>query len=215
MGPQELGGYFKQQFRWALGTIGLFRKTILEFFFRPGNLGFHKVWEYILSGTYYFTGWVFLLLWIMPVLYIFFGVPSIFAYPEIFLTIFFPYLILTLFTFLLTLRQRGYGSRDLFIGIILSSVTFPVYIKASVLGMLGVKGSFGITPKSGSDSLPLRDLWPQTALLLIGFAAIVWAVNRYFYTGLDGPALLVNALWCAYNVVILSVVYYFNRPDET
>jgi cellulose synthase (UDP-forming) len=150
----------------------------------------------------------------MPVIYLFFGVPGVFAYPEVFLAIFFPYLTLTMFTFFLTLRQRGYGSRDLFIGIILSSVTFPVYIKASVLGMLGREGSFGITPKSGSASLPLRALWPQTLLILISFTAIVWGINRYWYTGMNGPSLLVNSIWTFYNMTILSLIYYFNRPDE-
>ena len=28
MGPEDLGAYFKQQFRWALGTLSLFRKVV-------------------------------------------------------------------------------------------------------------------------------------------------------------------------------------------
>lgn len=213
MGPQDLGGYFKQQFRWALGTVGLVRTTIGEIIANPKSLSPFKIWEYFVSGTHYFTGWVFFILWLAPVLYLFLGIPSFFAHPEIFLLIFFPYLTLTLFTFLFTLRQRGYSTKDLFIGVVLTTVCFPVYMKASAQAVMGVKGSFGITPKGGSTSLPLIAIWPQITTVVIAFVAIVWGINRFYYTGLDGPALLVNGLWCTYNMAIISVVFYFNNPE--
>ncbi len=71
MGPEDLGGFFKQQFRWALGTVGLFR-TVLGFFLRhPKQLVFVKWWEYFLSSTHYFIGLVFLILVLCPLLYMF------------------------------------------------------------------------------------------------------------------------------------------------
>lgn len=213
MGPQDLGGYFKQQFRWALGTVGLVRTTIGEIVMHPTKLSPLKVWEYMVSGTHYFTGWVFLTLWAAPVLYLFFGIPRFFAHPEIFFFVFFPYLTLTLFTFLFTLRQRGYSTRDLFIGVVLTTVSFPVYIKASVLAVLGFRGSFGITPKSGSSSLPLKALWPQVGAMLVGFVAIVWGLNNAYYGGTNIPAIAVNGFWCLYNFAVLGAVFYFNRPE--
>ena len=59
MGPEDLGAYFKQQFRWALGTIGLGRQMLIEFFKSPKSLPLSKWWEYFLSGTHYFVGWAF------------------------------------------------------------------------------------------------------------------------------------------------------------
>ena len=35
MGPNDLGGYFKQQFRWALGTVGLFRPILWKMIHSP------------------------------------------------------------------------------------------------------------------------------------------------------------------------------------
>jgi len=213
MGPQDLGGYFKQQFRWALGTVGLFREILGVFVRQASSLSPTKWGEYFLSGTHYFTGWVFLLLWLGPILFIFFGIPREFAHPEIFFAFFLPYLVLTLFTFIITLRQRRYGGVEIFTGILLTTISFPIFIKASVLAMAGFRGSFGITPKEGSTALPLRAIWPQVTALTLSLAAAVWGVNAIYYSGESVLAYTVNSFWCFYNFLILSSTFYFNRPE--
>lgn len=70
-------------------------------------------------------------------------------------------------------------------------------MKGSILGMAGVRGSFGITPKAGSASLPLRSLLPQVLAMLVTFAVLV-----------------VNSMWCAYNLFLLSTTFYFNNSEE-
>ncbi|MBW2708364.1 MAG: glycosyltransferase [Deltaproteobacteria bacterium] len=215
MGPEDLGGYFKQQFRWALGTVGLFRQ-ILGFFLRhPRQLVFVKWWEYFLSSTHYFIGLVFLILALCPLLYMFFNVPSYFARPEIYALFFVPYFVFTLTLFFWTLKQRKYGFKDLILGQLLMSITFPVYIKASILGLMGVKGTFGITPKGGAMQLPLKALWPQLSLAVLNFSAVVWGVNRLVYEREPMVALMVNMCWCFYHFLVLSFVLYFNKPEES
>ena len=46
LGPEDLGGYFKQQYRWALGTVGLFRTILGTMISSPGLLSPGKWWEY-------------------------------------------------------------------------------------------------------------------------------------------------------------------------
>jgi len=213
MGPQDLGGYFKQQFRWALGTVGLLREILVLFLHRAPALSAAKWSEYFLSCTHYFVGWVFLVLWLSPILFLFFGVPREFAHPGIFFAFFFPYLLLTLFTFILTLRQRNYGGREIFTGILLTTISFPVYVKASALALAGFRGSFGITPKDGGTSLPLTTLWTQVAALTLSFAATIWGLNELYYARISVLAYVVNSSWCFYNFLILSSVFYFNRPE--
>ncbi len=212
MGPQDLGGYFKQQFRWALGTVGLFRTIILQFFKNPTSLSPAKWLEYLLSGTHYFVGWVFLVLWLCPILYLFFGVPRIFAHPEVFFAVFFPYLGFTLLSFVVTLRHRSYRAPDIVIGILLTAISFPVYVKASLLAMLGYRGSFGITPKDGGASLPLRNLWAQIGALSLSLAAAGWGLAHLYFARDDVAAQVVNLSWCIYNFLILLTTLYFNRP---
>lgn len=214
MGPEDLGGYFKQQFRWALGTVGLFRTILGRFLRNPLALSAAKWWEYFLSGTHYFIGWVFFVLFLCPALYLFLKVPSFFAKPDIYLVFFVPYLVLSLGMFLGTLRRRGYRFADLLQGVVLNAITFPVFMKASFLGMAGVRGTFGITPKGKSLALPLTGLLPQLAAAMLSFGALVWGMLRLYFEREAVGAVVINSLWCLYHFVIISCVLYFNHPRE-
>jgi cellulose synthase (UDP-forming) len=215
LGPEDLGGYFKQQFRWALGTVGLFRTIALRFVKEPKLLPPGKWWEYFLSGTHYFIGWVLLVMIMCPALYLVFNTPSYFARPDIYFLFFFPYVVLTLALFVWSMRQRAYKFKDLVTGIVLQAICFPVYMRASLLGIIGVRGSFGITPKGRSLSLPLHALWPQLGLALFCLAAAVWGGCRLYYEREPAYALVVNSVWCLYHFMILSITIYFNHPKET
>lgn len=214
IGPEDLGGYFKQQFRWSLGTIGLLRKVITTFILRPRALTLLQWWEYLLSSTWYFIGFVFFIMMICPPIYLFFNVPVYFARPDFYLLIFVPYIVITLTTFYWTLKQRSYTIRDLMSGQLLTFITFPVFMKASVLALLGFKGTFGITPKGMSRALPLRAMWPQLLLWAICLCGAVWGVNRLVYEREPFAGILVNVFWCLYHAAILSSIFYFNTPVE-
>lgn len=214
MGPEDLLGFFKQQFRWALGTVGLFRIILIEFLKNPRRLPLVKWWEYFLSGTHYFVGWVFLILALCPVLYLVTGVPSYFIKPELYFIFFTPYIILSMSMFLWTLSRRSYHIKEIFTGLVLTPITFPVYMKASFLAVLGVRGTFGITPKGGSTSLPLTALWPQLLLAFFCAFAFVWGIMRLYYERTPVSALLVNMFWCLYHFLILTSVLYFNFSEE-
>jgi len=212
MGPEDLGGYFKQQFRWALGTVGLLRSIGREFFAGPGRLPLPKWWEYFLSATHYFVGWVFLVMAVCPLLYLFTDTPAYFANPELYLLFFMPYIILTVTIFLYSMSQRKYRFWELTQGILLQAVSFPVYMKASLQAVLGVRGSFGVTPKGGSTSLPMLRLWPQLTLALACLGGFTWGMLRLWHG--DGPALalLTNSGWCLYHFAILGSILHFNFP---
>jgi cellulose synthase (UDP-forming) len=214
LGPEDLAGYFKQQFRWALGTVGMLRSVAAQFWRSPRVLTPMKWWEYFLSCSYYLVGWTFLVLATFPLLYLFFGVPAYFARPEVFLLIFAPYLGLTFAAFFLSLGQRGYTLKEMATALLLTTLTFPVYMKASLLGLCGVKGSFGITPKGQSASMPLRNFWPQLGLAVLSFAGVVWAGWLIYYVREPVAAIVVNGFWACYHLLILSTILYFNWPEQ-
>lgn len=214
MGPEDLGGYFKQQFRWALGTIGIFRTLIGEFCRGPAKISPAKWWEYFLSGTHYFVGWIFLILVLCPLLYLFFDQPSFFSHPEIYALVFLPYIVLSLGMFISTLMQRRYRFKDLLQGVLLTAISFPVFIKASTLAIFGVRGSFGITPKEGSSALPFLALWPQLTLAILCFSGVIWGLLRFHYEHHPADAILVNTFWSLYHFLILASILYFNHPEE-
>ena len=214
MGPEDLLGFFRQQFRWALGTVGLFRVILIEFMKNPLRLPILKWWEYFLSGTHYFVGWVFLILVLCPVIYLVTGVPNYFIKPEFYFIFFTPYIALSFSIFLWTLNRRSYHLKEIFTGLVLTPIAFPVYMKASLLALLGVRGSFGITPKGGGAALPLKALWPQLLLAFICSFAFIWGMMRLYYEREPVSALIVNSLWCLYHFLILATVLYFNFSEE-
>lgn len=214
LGPEDLGGYFKQQFRWALGTVGLFRTILQEFFRHPFRLTLSKWWEYFLSGTWYFVGWVFCIMAYCPILFLYLNVPSFFARPEVYIFFFLPYFILSLAMFLGTLLLRKYRVKDIFQGMLLNAISFPVFMKASALAMVGVRGTFAVTPKGQSRALPLWALWPQLITAALSFGAVFWGMMRLYYEREPFYAFLVNILWCLYHFFLFSTVLYFNFPEE-
>ncbi len=200
--------------RQALVQVGGFDESSVTVLRNPRAMPLTSWFEYMLSATYYFVGWAFLILLMCPVIYLFFNTPRYFAHPGIFVLFFAPYMVMTMTAFLNTLRDRSYRRRDIYNGLLLANVAFPIYMKASLLGLIGIRGRFGVTPKSGSSSLPLRSLWAQVLVMTMTLAAAVWGLNRLFYIREPAIALLVNIFWCLYNSWLISKVFYFNRAEE-
>ncbi|MBL7197777.1 MAG: glycosyltransferase [Candidatus Omnitrophica bacterium] len=212
MGPVNLNGYFKQQFRWAAGTISVFKRIIWQFFTKPLSLRPLQWWEYLLSSSYYLVGLAFFFLMICPVIYLLFNVPSFFAKPEIYFLAFIPYITLSMSIFYAVLGARNYKIQDLFLGQLLGALTFTVYIRAAVSALLGFKTTFGITEKAKGRALAYIRLWPQIIMICLNFIALVWGINRFIYE--RNIAIAVNGFWALYHFLILSSIFCFNKETQ-
>jgi cellulose synthase (UDP-forming) len=212
MGPESLTGYFKQQFRWAIGTISVLKKIIWQFVTRPFSLTFAQWWEYFLSSSYYLVGFAFFFLMICPSLYLLFKVPSFFMRKEVYIMAFLPYIILSMSVFYFVLKSRNYKPKDLFLGQMLGVVTITVYMRAAVSALLGVKATFGVTEKTKGKAVSYAILWPQLALMSLSFVAVVWGINRYIYE--RETAIIINAFWAFYSFVTMSSIFYFNKETR-
>jgi len=214
MGPEDLGAFFKQQFRWARGTIGVFRSLPKEFFHYFRKYSVNQWWEHFLSSTHYFIGMVFFIMVLFPIIYLFFNVPSYLADPIIYASAFLPYIILSTWMFIWTLKKRHYTTNDILSVFIFNAIAFPVFIKAAVSALLGIKAGFGITPKDGSKILSLRFLIPQTLMALWCFSAVVWGIQRLYFEREPFYGLLLNVFWTLYNFLLISSFLYFNHSEE-
>lgn len=214
MGPATLQAYWTQQGRWALGNLESFLAAIPQIFFWRG-FRFAQRWEYFLSGSYYFVGvntLITLITLIMPTLYLLFNVRPLMLAPLAYVVAFLPYVLLTNWFFFATMGRRGYHWRSLFLAQCLSFVTFPVYVGAAVAALLRRKRGFAVTPKGAGDVLPWRALLPHLVLGALLVAAIITGMLRLFSE--RNLALLVNILWCAYHLALLSTILIFNQPER-
>lgn len=211
LGPEDLASYFKQQFRWASGTITVMKRLLRRFLRQPGALSFFQWWEYFLSGTYYFTGLVFLIMMMCPVLYILFDTPSFFADPKTYMIFFLPYSIFSASFFYLALGAKNYKMRDLIHGQLLNYITFPVYLSGAFTALIGTKISFGITQKTKGAVLSYIHLWPQLGMIYLNLAAFAWGLHRSFIE--QSPPIYINTFWTFFHFIILLSVFYFNEED--
>ncbi|MBN1283379.1 MAG: glycosyltransferase [Proteobacteria bacterium] len=209
MGPQMLAAYFKQQDRWARGTVGVLRRVVAQFIRSPASLSIGQWWEYLLSSSYYLIGLAFLFLMACPIAYIFFNVPSFFIHMDIYFSVFIPYITLSLAVFFFTLRARSYRLKQLFIGQLLTYISIPVYVRATLLGLAGVQGKFGITLKGKGTRMSFLSLWPQIVIMFLNFAALAWGINRFFYE--RDLSVLVNCFWVTYHFLVMNAIFYFNE----
>ncbi len=209
MGPEDLIGYFTQQFRWAAGTSHVFKKLAVQFFTKPFSLRPGQWFQYLLSSTYYWGGLAYFILILGPLLYIFFRAPSFFIHPSVYFLSFLPYIVLSMSIFYFSLRKRNYKPHDVITGQLLGATAFFVHLEAALAALLGFKIAFGITSKVKEEAVPYRVLWPQLTILTACFIAAVWAVNRFVYE--HEPALIMNGFWAFWNFLIFTSVFYFNK----
>lgn len=209
LGPENIGSYFKQQSRWAMGNVGVLRTVAAAFYRSPGKLKPIQWFEYFITGSYYLIGWAYLFLMMCPVLYIFFGIPSFFMNPAVYGLSFTPYLVLSIAVFQMSMMGRRYTPSQMFKAQLLSFITLPVYIRASFFGLIGIKGTFQVTPKEGAKTIPYAKLWPQILLWAINLSAVTWGMNKLAYE--PTLAILINIVWVTYHLVLLSGVFYFNE----
>jgi cellulose synthase (UDP-forming) len=215
LGPEDLGGYFKQQYRWARGTLGILMKLPWQMLRNFNKLPLNVWWEYWLPCTHYLVGTVFFIMVLGPVTFLFLDVPGYFITPVVYLMTYLPYFMITALIFFYTLRIRNYRVLDLATAILINAVAAPVYMKAALSALLGLRTSFGITPKGGSTMLSLSSLLPQLSLALLCMAAFGWGLMRIYYEREPFYALLINTFWCFCNFCFLSFTLYFNHSEES
>jgi cellulose synthase (UDP-forming) len=211
MAPESLPSYIKQQNRWAMGTTGVLRKLLKTFIKKPHALSTLQWWEYSLSASYYFVGWAFFLLMICPILFLLFGVPSYFMRPEIYIMTFIPYYLMTLLLYYNTMRSRHYSFSSVVYGIIMSSLFYPVFMSATISGLLNHKTKFLTTPKGKADKLAFWQLWPWNLMIILNIAAI--GVNIPNWYNLSWP-IYINMGWCVYHIAILLMIYRLNKVPK-
>ncbi|MBL8027149.1 MAG: glycosyltransferase [Fibrobacteres bacterium] len=214
MAPETLSAYFKQQSRWATGTIQVFRKLLINFIRRPLSLTPAQWWEYFLAGSYYFIGWSFFCLMVCPAAFLVLDIPSFFVKPSIYFASFLPYFLISLLIFYTTMSGRNYPLRQIYYGTILGLLSFPILMRSAVYGLLGKKVPFVITTKGQFESIPLSSLMPWILMIAVNLLALGFGVRKIYLFGMS-IAVVINMFWVLYHTTILSHIFYFNRKPNS
>jgi cellulose synthase (UDP-forming) len=195
LGPSSLRAYFRQQFRWARGSVGaLFSLEP----FKPGFTLAQRV-QYLMATTFYMIGGITAIYIVLPLLYLFFGWSAFSASSATFVFFYIPYLVLAL----LTVRW-GLGGRFRLEHLQYTFGAFPVYLVASIAALLHIPARFRVTSKQEGNS---RDRAPILAWVSVAaFLATVVAIVAGLILRPSGPKTFTNIAWAIINLLLLSAI---------
>ena len=208
LGPLDIPSYLKQQGRWALGTLGVFRSHWREILLpRKHGLQIGQRVQYFLACTHYLCGLRDLIYMVSPILFIFTGIPAVrSAYLSEYLWHFIPYGVLGAVA--LWYSARGVtGLR----GIIIGFGSFPVLIGSLLSVVLQRKVGFAVTSKQHSGKRSLSYLRIYFFFLLLCVVCLFWATR---VKGQQETALFISVLWVVYSILMLGSFLWLNLKDR-
>ncbi len=203
MAPEDLMSYYKQQSRWARGSLQvlLSENPLLKRGLSTGQ----KI-EYLASALYYFNGVVVLIDILMPLLFLIFGWQAVNARTTTVAFFFLPFM----FFNLLTLYVVSDGTLNFNTFAFVHS-SFFLHVTAFASAVLGLKSGFSVTPKEKQSGNYIRLVYPHLLyILLVGFASAL-AIYRW---GLN-PSVATNIAWAVINALLfipfIKEAYPWNR----
>jgi cellulose synthase (UDP-forming) len=204
-GPETLGDYFKQQYRWAKGSIDVFFNHLRLLMLNSRMLTVRQNIEFLLSGSYYLMGFAWLTLIVVPPVYLLWSVPVYFAEPWFYFVAYVPYFVFSTLFYLQLLADRRYSYSDILKSQSLTIVTLPVFARAGIDSMLRRKSSFQVTRKGAvakRNVIPWRKMYVQFGLVLLNAVAIgvgLWRIG----TVEEPVAIAINMFWAAFHIFMI------------
>ncbi len=190
IGPEDLLSYYKQQLRWARGSLEvLFSENPLF----KGSLTWAQKIEYLSSALYYFNGVIVLIDIIMPLIFLYFGLQPVNATTTSFAIFFLPFLFLSLYS--VYLATGGYLH---FGAISFSQSSWPLQLQAVWSILTGKKMGFSVTPKQAQEGNYLFLVYPHLAYIFLLMGGIYVAITRENWT----PAVTTNIAWGLFNATL-------------
>ncbi len=192
LAPEDFLSYYKQQHRWARGSLEvLFKYNPL---FRSGLSWPQKI-QYIASASFYISGIFTLITALIPLIYFFTGAVP-FAISTMTLTaIFLPYIFLAIFNL-----QQSCNFAYTFRALSFSIAKFPVHVQALFAVIFGHNSAFAITSKKKIEGNFLRLVIPHLTYIGAVIIGIGFAIVR---EGIS-PSLLTNTAWAGFYIAIFA-----------
>lgn len=183
LAPEDFLSYYKQQFRWARGSLEiLFSYNPL---FRRG-LTFAQKIQYLTSSSYYVSGIVVFINAFLPLTYFFFAMKPLTINTMTHALIFLPYIFVILYTLQLT-SNFTYTFRALSF----SLGSAPIYIKALWATITRKQNAFAVTSKTRVGGNHGKLVLPHLIYIGLVFAGVTWGVMREGWSA----SMLSNIAW--------------------
>jgi cellulose synthase (UDP-forming) len=218
LATERLSGHIQQRVRWARGMIQILR-TDNPLFAR--GLKFAQRICYFNAMTHFLYAVPRLIFLTAPLVYLFFSRSNVPGFWAAILAYAMPHLVLSNVT-----NSRIQGQhRHSFWNEIYETVLSPYILLPTLIALVNPKlGTFNVTAKGGFVEKTYFDgkiATPFVVLMALNFAGLLMVVPRlmhvpgmeHFFDGAHPGTIAMNALWCAFNLIILGVAITVAREE--
>jgi cellulose synthase (UDP-forming) len=200
LAPEDFLSYYKQQLRWARGSLdALFRFNLLGTF----KLTFSQKLQYLSSVSFFVSGIVIMMNALFPLIFLFTGQMPFVVTTMTLAAVFLPYMFLTLY-----ILQRSNGNRFTFNALAFAMGNFWIHVRALAAAMTGHKSTFSVTEKRGLEGDFLHLAVPSLVYFAVFIAAAIVGIA---HNGLS-PAVANNLAWGLFNCAVFIPVVYAASP---
>jgi cellulose synthase (UDP-forming) len=188
LAPEDFLSYYKQQYRWTRGSLEvIFRYNPL--FMR--GLTLPQRLQYLISASYYFSGFVVAIDMIIPLIFLYTGITAINTATMALALVFLPYIFLNLYTL-----QKSSNFSYSFRAISFSISAFFLQLRAIVAVLTNQQTAFSVTPKSQQQGNFSYLVIPHLLYMVVAAGGL----GVGFYRDGLSASLLANASWAAVNI---------------
>ncbi len=203
LAPEDFLSYYKQQFRWARGSMDVLFKH--GFLFKPG-LSWRQKLQYLSSVSYFLSGIVVIMNALIPVIFLYSGLVPLNITTMGLASIFLPYIFVTIYTLQVS-TNFSYSFKSL----AFSMAGFHIHISALWANIIGKKSGFSVTSKRAISGNFSRLVIPHFLYILLVIGGIPIAIMR---EGLSA-SVITNFAWAFLNVAIFMEFIMAALPQRS
>ncbi len=200
LAPEDFLSYYKQQLRWARGSLEvLFKYNPL---FKRG-LTLNQKMQYISSASYYLSGIFVLINAAIPLVFFFTGAVPFVVSTMSLAIVFLPYMFLTLYVV-----QLSTNFTYTFRALSFSMSAWTIHLRALSELLRGKKSGFAVTSKRAVEGNFIRLVRPHIIYFIIGAIAISFGLIRYGLTA----SVATNTAWVILNGMVFTPFIHAAMP---
>ncbi|MEI6480280.1 MAG: glycosyltransferase [bacterium] len=201
LAPEDFLSYYKQQFRWARGSLDvIFSNNV---FFQKG-LTWQQKLQYFSAVSFYFSGIIVIIDALIPLMFLFFGIVPIITSTMQLAAIFIPYIFVTLY-----ILEKTSNFSFSFRALAFSMSGFMIHVAALFSSITGQKVEFSITPKKQQSGNFVYLVIPHVFYIVLALVGIIFAFVR---EGLSA-SFITNTIWVFLNVSVFIPFIYASIPS--
>lgn len=203
LAPEDFQSYFKQQLRWAQGSLDIiFHYRVLT---RVGLTLAQRI-QYLASASHFLSGVIILMNALFPIVFLLTGKqPFVITTMEL-AAVFLPYIFVTLY-----IIRRSSGNTFTFRSLAFSMSGFSIHLLAIFKVLSKKKATFAITPKRALSGNFTHLVLPHISYFVLFLAALGIAMAREGLT----PAVVNNMAWALINCSVFLPFILAALPEQS